>query len=109
MVFVVSSLFVVFIIQVTKYAIQNPLIEDSIYTQYLDWSIQDQDGLDYFWPFVNINTDEAFACPTDVQARAHAMAGNPVYLYQVLICNFIFHRMHTILDKRFWSALASSR
>ncbi len=61
----------------------NPLIEDSIYQHYLDWTIQDQDDLDFFQPFVELNTDEAFSAPTDIAARAHSMAGDPVFLYQV--------------------------
>ena len=63
----------------------NTLLEDSIYQQYLDWTIQDQINLDFFRPFVDINTDQAFAAPTDLVARSHVMAGNRVFLYQVSI------------------------
>ncbi|XP_072039266.1 cholinesterase-like [Amphiura filiformis] len=66
-----------------KSAIGNPLIEDSVYQHYLDWTIQDQDGLDFFRPFVDLSTDQAFAAPTDIVARAHAMAGDQVYSYQM--------------------------
>ncbi|XP_072039270.1 acetylcholinesterase-like [Amphiura filiformis] len=69
--------------------IQNPLIEDSVYQHYFDWTIQDQDGLDFFRPYVDMSTDEAFAAPTDIVARAHAMAGDQVYRYEVYCIKYI--------------------
>ncbi|XP_072039269.1 acetylcholinesterase-like [Amphiura filiformis] len=72
--------------------IQNPLLEDSIYQHYLDWTIQDEDNLDFFRPYVDMNTDEAFAAPTDVIARAHAKAGDQVYSYEVY-CIFIHSKI----------------
>ncbi|XP_072038917.1 acetylcholinesterase-like isoform X2 [Amphiura filiformis] len=73
-----------FLLQIfVPYAIENPLVKDSVYQQYLDWTIQDQDNVDFFRPFVDINTDEKFAAPTDMVARAHAKAGDQVYLYQM--------------------------
>ncbi|XP_072039265.1 acetylcholinesterase-like [Amphiura filiformis] len=66
-----------------SYATGNPIIEDSIYQHYLDWTIQDQGNVNFFRPFVDIKTDESFPAPTDVVARAHAMAGDQVYRYEM--------------------------
>ncbi|XP_072039267.1 cholinesterase-like [Amphiura filiformis] len=63
-------------------AIGNPIIEDSIYQHYLDWTIQDLDNVDFFRPFVDFVTD-AFVANSDIIARAHAMAGDQVYRYQM--------------------------
>ena len=58
---------------------------DAYYQQYLDWSKQDQDNLDYFRVFVDIFTDSGFVCPADVVARAYASVNMPVYRYLVSI------------------------
>ncbi|XP_072034357.1 cholinesterase-like [Amphiura filiformis] len=63
-------------------AIGNPIIEDSIYQHYLDWTIQDQDNVDFFRPFVDFVTD-SFVANNDIVARAHSMAGDQVYRYQM--------------------------
>ncbi|XP_072038915.1 acetylcholinesterase-like [Amphiura filiformis] len=60
----------------------NPIIEDSVYQQYLDWTIQDQDNVDFFRPLVDSGTDP-WAASNDIVARAHSMAGDQVYLYQM--------------------------
>ena len=64
------------------YSYQNDVILEAINQQYVDWTVADDPDANYFYFFVDMNTDEAFACPTDFYARAWAEAGNNVYLYQ---------------------------
>ena len=49
---------------------------------YVDWKSADDPDANYFYTYVDMMTDEAFACPTDSYARAYAKAGNSVFLYQ---------------------------
>ncbi len=64
------------------YSYSNDLIIDGVNQQYVDWTVADDPDANYFWFFVDMNTDEAFACPTDTYARAWAEHGNDVYLFQ---------------------------
>ncbi|XP_071950771.1 acetylcholinesterase-like isoform X2 [Antedon mediterranea] len=59
----------------------NPLIADSIYFEYTDWSSADNPDADYFYSTVQLGTDSQFLCPSDAVQRAHSTAGNNVYVY----------------------------
>ncbi len=64
------------------YSYSNDLIIEAVNQQYIDWNVADDPDANYFWIWVQMNTDEGFACPTDKFARAWAEKGNDVYLYQ---------------------------
>ncbi|XP_071950761.1 cholinesterase-like [Antedon mediterranea] len=59
----------------------NPLIVDSIYFEYTNWSSADNPDADYFDSAVQLGTDAQFLCPSDVVERTHSTAGNNVYVY----------------------------
>ncbi|XP_072020282.1 acetylcholinesterase-like [Amphiura filiformis] len=61
----------------------NDLILDAVDQQYIDWTVADDPDANYFWIWVDMNTDEGFACPTDTYARTWSQHGNDVYLYQL--------------------------
>ncbi|XP_033121774.1 cholinesterase 2-like [Anneissia japonica] len=59
----------------------NPLILDSIYFEYTDWSQADDPEANFFDSSVRLATDFQFVCPSDAVQRAHASVGNKVYAY----------------------------
>lgn len=64
------------------YSYTNDVIMDAVDQTYLDWAVVDDPDANYIWHFIDMNTDEAFACPTNECARAWSEAGNDVYLYE---------------------------
>lgn len=65
------------------YTYHNDLILDSIDEHYVDWKIADDPDSNYFYTYMEVITDEAFACPVDSTARAYVASGNTVYMYQL--------------------------
>ena len=62
--------------QVPRYVTtDNPVILDSVFQEYTPWETVDDPGADHLRSFIEFNTDPQFVCPTDIVARAHALAG----------------------------------
>ncbi|XP_071941121.1 acetylcholinesterase-like [Antedon mediterranea] len=65
------------------YASDDPAVIEAVEQQYTDWSEADDPNANYFYHFIDMDTDEAFLCPTDYTARAHARYGHDVWMYQL--------------------------
>ncbi|XP_033126579.1 cholinesterase 1-like [Anneissia japonica] len=65
------------------YASDETAVVDAVELQYTDWSVADDPDTNYFYNFVDMNTDEAFLCPSDFTARAHAQSAQDVWMYQL--------------------------
>lgn len=63
------------------YTYVNDVIVDSIMQEYVDWAIADDPEANYFYDYIAVQTDEAFACPSVDFARYYAENGQDVYLY----------------------------
>ena len=64
------------------YTYKNDIIVDAMIQEYIDWTLADDPETNYFFDYIDVITDEAFACPADGWARAYADSGQDVYLYQ---------------------------
>ena len=61
----------------------NPIVQDAIKLQYVNWEDADYDDTDYFEAYSQIQVDYSFVCPADYSARAYSQAGANVYLYHM--------------------------
>ncbi|XP_033099594.1 cholinesterase 1-like [Anneissia japonica] len=61
----------------------NPYVMDAIEHQYLDWTTVDNNLTSHLDEFIQMTTDQDFACPAIDVARAHATRGNRVYQYEM--------------------------
>lgn len=59
----------------------NELIIDAIEHQYVDWSKADDPNANYFFTYMDIESDETFLCTQEVVAREYHKSGNDVYRY----------------------------
>ena len=64
------------------YTYKNDLIVDAMMQEYVDWTLADDPDANYFYDYVELITDEAFACPSDAWARQYSEVGQDVYVYQ---------------------------
>ncbi|XP_071477532.1 acetylcholinesterase-like [Diadema antillarum] len=64
-----------------SFGLSDDILGDSINQEYIDWTIADDPGADYFPSLVDLGTDFDFAAPTDYVIRKHANAGGTVYKY----------------------------
>ncbi|XP_071498731.1 acetylcholinesterase-like [Diadema antillarum] len=64
------------------YTYSNDVIVDAMMQQYVDWTVADDPEANFFYYYMDAETDEAFACPADGWARAYAEIGQDVYYYQ---------------------------
>ena len=67
------------------YDYKSQMEMNAIEQQYIDWSNFDNRRADYLTTFAAFTTDQAFACPADMTARAHVEAGSNVYFYQMTL------------------------
>ncbi|XP_033099563.1 acetylcholinesterase-like [Anneissia japonica] len=65
------------------YSYSNPYVLDAIEHQYLDWTTVDNNLTSHLDEFIQLTTDQDFACPSIDVARAHATRGNRVYQYEM--------------------------
>ncbi|XP_071941150.1 cholinesterase-like [Antedon mediterranea] len=65
------------------YWYKDPHTTDAIEQQYLDWTKVDDASADHFQSFVEMTTDQTFACPASDVARAHVLKGDNVYRYEM--------------------------
>ena len=65
------------------YSYNNDVILDAVAHRYIDWAEADDPDANYFYNFIDMQTDEAFKCPAEAVARAHMNYGNKVYLYHM--------------------------
>ncbi|KAJ8037025.1 Acetylcholinesterase [Holothuria leucospilota] len=63
------------------YKFVNPLILDAMEQQYIDWSMADDPDANYFYTYMDIETDETFLCPQDAVSRKYAEGTNDVFRY----------------------------
>lgn len=63
------------------YSFVNQLILDAIEQQYIDWSHADDPAANYFYTFMDIETDETFLCTQETVSRKYEENGNDVYRY----------------------------
>ncbi|XP_789451.3 cholinesterase 1 [Strongylocentrotus purpuratus] len=59
----------------------DEIVYDSVFQEYIDWTMADDPESDYFQSWVNFGTDSNFACPSDSVMRRHVEAGVTVYKY----------------------------
>ncbi|XP_071498758.1 cholinesterase-like [Diadema antillarum] len=64
------------------YTYVNDIVVDAMMQEYVDWTLADDPDANYFYNYIALETDEAFACPTDGWARVYAESDQDVYLYQ---------------------------
>lgn len=65
------------------YNYNNDIILDAVQQQYVDWALADDPDTNYFYYFIELDSDEAFKCPADATARAHVRIGSNVYMYHM--------------------------
>lgn len=70
-------------IPVYTYDYKTPMESRSIEQEYVDWSKADDPDSDYLKTLIAFTTDQTFACPTDMVARAHVSNAANVYLYHM--------------------------
>lgn len=66
---------------VSVYGGDDDILEDAVFQEYVDWTTDDQDTVDYYRPIVDVISDSFFRCPTDIVVRKHVEAGDPVFKY----------------------------
>lgn len=64
------------------YTYTNDLIVTAIEQQYIDWRKFEDPEANYFYTFMEVETDEAFHCTSDHTSRTYALNGNTVYRYR---------------------------
>lgn len=64
------------------YTFTNDLIVTAIEQQYIDWTKFEDPEANYFYTFMEVETDEAFHCTSDHTSRTYALNGNTVYRYR---------------------------
>ncbi|XP_030828046.1 cholinesterase 1-like [Strongylocentrotus purpuratus] len=61
----------------------TPLVASAVEQWYIDWKLADDPEADQFEAFVNLQTDQVFACSTEAMARALEESGAPVFRYEM--------------------------
>ena len=64
-----------------NYGLDDDIVHDSVFQEYIDWTMADDPDSDYFESWVNLGTDWDYACSADFVMRKHAEAGGSVYKY----------------------------
>ncbi|XP_071941151.1 acetylcholinesterase-like [Antedon mediterranea] len=65
------------------YNYNDPYVLNAVEYQYLDWTTADDPTVSQLEGFVQMTTDQDFACPAIEVARAHAQRGDRVFLYEM--------------------------
>ncbi|XP_030856036.1 cholinesterase 1 [Strongylocentrotus purpuratus] len=66
---------------VSVYDGDDDILEDAVFQEYVDWTTDDQDAVNYYRPVIDVISDSFFRCPTDVVVRKHVEAGDAVFKY----------------------------
>ncbi|XP_041457618.1 cholinesterase 1-like [Lytechinus variegatus] len=61
----------------------TPMFATAVEQWYLDWTQADDSTSNQVNAFINLNTDQMFACPTEAMSRAMLETGAPVYRYEM--------------------------
>ncbi|XP_071492971.1 acetylcholinesterase-like [Diadema antillarum] len=61
----------------------SPLLIPAVEHWYVDWTKADNQSSDHLDAFIRLNTDQVFACSTELMARALANVSAPVYRYEM--------------------------
>lgn len=59
----------------------NELILDAIEQQYIDWSQADDPEANYFYTYMDLESDETFLCTQEVVSREYHVRDHAVYRY----------------------------
>lgn len=61
----------------------SPMVASAVEQWYIDWTKADNVSENHIESFINLHTDQAFACPAEAMARAMYETGAPVYRYEM--------------------------